>query len=585
MIKKYCLVTTADERTWPKNKPILFLGEWCKRFSRKKSWIKLNSETLKYHWDDRKKLIKDYSYLQELHEVLLNDLSKQLNRIHKKNYSIRYWRILIGPWLGYFTQALFDRWSSLNLSLEEFDIDRCYILTNNPSVVAEDMKDFESLFIDDKWNEVIFGQLIQNISENKMNINSVNVELSDSSLTNKKPFYSKLKDKLKFLLSKLSGLFTRKEDYFFISSYIPLLTQFKLQLQLNQFPSLWFSPKIDYPEVDLNKRNWVMGGINSEDRFIKIACQLIPKHLPISYLEGYALLSQNINNLKWPVNPKAIFTSNAYLGDEVFKAWAAKKTENNATLIIGQHGGHFGLTKFAFFEEHQIKISDNFLSWGWSNPNNSKIKPFANIKLLNNKLKYNPKGDAIMIGLTIPRYSYHLYAAPISSQLISYFSDQFNFIRALPHLMQQKILVRLAKNDNGWDQKLRWENEFSDIKIDSGDKSIRKLLKNSRICISTYNATSYLETLSWNMPTIIFWDEKYWDLNQDAMPYFKLLKDAGIFHKTPQSAAKKVTEIWDDIDSWWFSEQVQSARFKFCQRYSRVSDSSLSEFRSFLNKI
>ena len=155
MIKKYCLVTTADERTWPKNKPILFLGEWCKRFSRKKSWIKLNSETLKYHWDDRKKLINDYSYLQELHEVLLNDLSKQLNRIHKKNYSIRYWRILIGPWLGYFTQALFDRWSSLNLSFEEFDIDSCYILTNNPSVIAEDMKDFESLFIDDKWNEVI----------------------------------------------------------------------------------------------------------------------------------------------------------------------------------------------------------------------------------------------------------------------------------------------------------------------------------------------------------------------------------------------------------------------------------------------
>ena len=107
MKKKYCIVTTADERTWPDNKPILFLGEWCKRFSRKKNWNKLDSETLKYHWDDRDKLREDYSYLQEQHEVLLRDLSKQLNKIHKKNYSIRYWRILIGPWLGYFTQVLF----------------------------------------------------------------------------------------------------------------------------------------------------------------------------------------------------------------------------------------------------------------------------------------------------------------------------------------------------------------------------------------------------------------------------------------------------------------------------------------------
>jgi putative transferase (TIGR04331 family) len=585
MIKRYCLVSTADERTWPEDKPILFLGEWCKRFSRKNSWIDLDSETLRYHWNDRKKLIEDYNFLKELHEVLLNELSTQLNRIHKKNYSTRYWRILIGPWLGYFTQALFDRWSTLNLSLEEFDIDRCYILSNSSSVVASDMKDFDSLFIDDKWNEVIFGQLIQNLSESKMNINFVDDQLCDSSLTNKRALYSKLKDKLKILLSKLSSFLTRKEDYFFISSYIPLFTQFKLQLQLNQFPSLWFSPKIDYPEVDLNKRNWVMESLNSKDKFIKIVCQLIPKHIPIAYLEGYNLLSQNIENIKWPENPKAIFTSNAYLGDEVFKAWAAKKTENGIPFIIGQHGGHFGVTQFAFFEEHQIKVSDNFLSWGWSSQNNSKIKPFANIKLLNNKLKYNPNGDALMIGLTIPRYSYHLYAAPISSQLLSYFSDQFNFIRALPHLMQQKILVRLAKNDNGWDQKLRWENEFSDINIDSGDKSIRKLLKNSRICISTYNATSYLETLSWNMPTIIFWDEKYWDLNQDAVPYFKLLIDAGIFHKTPQSAAKKITEIWDDIDSWWYSEQVQNARFKFCERFSRVSDNSLNEFRSLLNKV
>ena len=103
----------------------------------------------------------------------------------------------------------------LNLALKEFDIDTCYVLNNNVSVVPADMKDFENLFIDDKWNEVIFGQLIHNSSRNKMNIVSVNIHSSDSSLTNEQLFYSRSKDKLKTLLSKLSGYVTRKNDYFF----------------------------------------------------------------------------------------------------------------------------------------------------------------------------------------------------------------------------------------------------------------------------------------------------------------------------------------------------------------------------------
>ena len=115
------LITTADERTWPKGEgeSVLFLGEWCKRYSRKKKWEKLNSIVAPYHWDDRKMLSKDYQYLLKLHEDLLIDLSCKLNQIHSVEHSLRYWRILIGPWLGYFVQMLFDRWSMLNQSIEK----------------------------------------------------------------------------------------------------------------------------------------------------------------------------------------------------------------------------------------------------------------------------------------------------------------------------------------------------------------------------------------------------------------------------------------------------------------------------------
>ena len=254
-------------------------------------------------------------------------------------------------------------------------------------------------------------------------------------------------------------------------------------------------------------------------------------------------------------------------------------TENGTPFIIGQHGGHFGMTPFAFYEEHQIDISDKFLSWGWSNSKNSKIKPFGNIKLLNNQLKYNPNGDAIMIGMSMPRYSYHLYAALISSQWLSYFNDQCGFMKVLPRTLRKKILVRLYSNDYGWDQKLRWENEFSDLKFDLGRNPIKALLENSRLCIVTYNATSYLETLAWNMPTIVFWNKEHWELNSDSKPYFDLLLDVGIFHTSPQSAAQKIIEIWDDIDSWWLSVSVQNARKNFCEQYTRDVDRPVDQLK------
>ena len=63
------LITTAVEDTWPKNHdiPVLFLGEWCRLYSRRSHWKKMNAEVLPYHWDDRDKLYNDYQYLNNIY--------------------------------------------------------------------------------------------------------------------------------------------------------------------------------------------------------------------------------------------------------------------------------------------------------------------------------------------------------------------------------------------------------------------------------------------------------------------------------------------------------------------------------------
>ena len=73
------LVLTALEDTWGTTQPLLFLGEWCKRYERRDMWSKRANRTVPFHWDDRRKLREDYDYLESLHKRLLSSLSQSLN--------------------------------------------------------------------------------------------------------------------------------------------------------------------------------------------------------------------------------------------------------------------------------------------------------------------------------------------------------------------------------------------------------------------------------------------------------------------------------------------------------------------------
>ena len=68
-----CLITTADERTWPVNKPVVFLGEWCKKYSRKHVWQARISQMVNYHWRDREKLAIE----NEIDEAELDNKQRQ----------------------------------------------------------------------------------------------------------------------------------------------------------------------------------------------------------------------------------------------------------------------------------------------------------------------------------------------------------------------------------------------------------------------------------------------------------------------------------------------------------------------------
>ena len=580
------LVTTALEDSWPKDPetPVLFLGEWCRLYSRKERWQKMNSEVLSYHWDDRTKLYNDYIYINHLYEKCLNCLSEKLNEIHKVDHSVRYWRILIGPWLGQFIQMLFDRWSSLYTVFKE-KIDYTIVLSMPESnLIPNDMRHFNDLYIDDKWNHFIYHKILDfsNNHDIKIRINDSNCDSefnNNIKISREKSWKVRV---IKKILDSLNKFYSSK--YFFINTYLNITDQWKLDLMLGQIPQYRDYLKIISPPINFEKRKWKLKIESIGNEFDLFLENIIPKQIPSLYLEGYIKLTEEIKKNNWPDNPKLIWTSNSYNSDDHFKAYCAKKVENNVKLVIGQHGGHYGIGLWSFSEDHELKIADRYLSWGWTDDKAEKVRPIGQFKL-KNKIKYVVNNKIVLVTSTMPRYSYEMLSATVSRQWLDYLEDQFEFCEKIGNELRKNLIVRLYQHDYGWNQKERWKDKFPNIELDSGASSIEEIMKESKIYVSTYNATTYLEAFAINIPTIIFWNPKHWEIRESAKNIFSELERVKIFHSNPESAAKHIQNIWSDVDEWWKHDDVQRILMRFNQKYNRSSSALLELIKNEIEEL
>ena len=84
--------------------------------------------------------------------------------------------------------------------------------------------------------------------------------------------------------------------------------------------------------------------------------------------------------------------------------------------------------------------------------------------------------------------------------------------------------------------------------------------------------------MTFNFPTVIFWDERYFELRDEAIPFYDKLREAGILYYDASEAAEHVSTIFDDPMAWWMQEKVQSAKTEFCQQYAYVAKAPIEEW-------
>jgi len=540
----------------------------------------LDAEVLPYHWDDREKFYNDYVYLNGLYERYLVEMTKQLNEIHNVEHSVRYWRIIIGPWLCYFIQAFYDRYFSISAVINSKKDVHTWLPRLEPEFyIPQDFYSFRQYIIEDGYNHYLYGRIIEALGEIPYEIKDLDIELTATRRTFTSMGGAKLAAK-NFLASMMRMVPSGLNKVVFVSSYLHPRDVARLQMSLGQIPCP-VMPLVTIGDIAIDLDLRIKLKLNSgESQFEQILDGILFEQMPAVYLEGFAGLNLKALSI-FPRRPKLIFTANGLIAQEGFKFWAAAQVEQGARLVATTHGGVYGTAGWSTNEAHEIAVSDKYFSWGWDDKDNKKIIPMPSGQLegLKPKIKPDPKGGILWIAISFTRFSCQMLSIPMAGQTLDYLKDQETFAQSVLPEVHGLLTKRVFPVDFGWNEELRWADTDPSLKVYHGKKDMYQQLNESRLCIGTYNSTTDLETLSRNFPTVIFFTPKHWELRESAKPFFDELRRVGIYHESPQSAAAKVNEVYKDPMAWWNSPDVQEARKNFCHRFARTENNWIYEWK------
>jgi len=490
--------------------------------------------------------------------------------MHGVTTNTRFWRIIIGPWLRFFIDSVFDRYENIRSLKELYEIDNTLILQYKLSNWApSNFACFYKQFTNDEWNHVIFSECVKNAGLPYTDLDIRLREKEEAQLD----FKNKLINEILSLANKLTSGFLN--NIVIVAPYISIIKLFKWQLKLGQLPFLSRDQNFNLSKkIDKKKRNLLKDN-NIKDEYEGLLDRLIINLIPLNYVENFDIFYKK-SLACYPKNPGVIYTANAYQANDSFKFWLAHHAENKIPFALGQHGGNMGIAQISQTEDHQVKIADVYLSWGWNDSKKTNIKALSSLQLDKKTPKYKKDGDIVMALSDYPRYFYCQYSVPVASQVLEYINEQVEFIDGLNKNVRERLKIRLVSDSFDWGLEGRLIDSGCGNFLDTSKEKFIPRLNNCSLSISTSNTTTFLETLSLNFPTIVFFNPDWHEIREDAKVAVDSLRKVGILHETPESAAIFLNELEGDIVNWWSGEELQKIREEFCKTYA-IKDSNWND--------
>ena len=571
MIKKRILTLSKNFYNIESKQQLLYFGRLSEFF-------------FKENFSNSEDKISSHNFCNSTYENILPDLVKSLNKLHKVQFSLRSWNIILGPWLRVFIHVSYENFYTLNKVIKENSVEQIYaIKPDEYDLFTNNGWDLESANIDENWNCALNSKILHYLdTDKKIEYKKIN----DSNFTLKQERKKPRKNIVIYLLSfigKFFNFFKKENDACIFSSGLPYLYEKKLELLMGQIPQFYnFDEKIIFKKFDRELRKKIL--LNLEDtsnKFEKFLRDTLPFSLPIHVIESFEDINEQSENSEYPKNPRLIFTSDAFSYHEIFKFYLAKKTQEGAPYYLGQHGNSY-FTHVHTNHTPEMKGCDRFISWG-AKGNNKSIKSF-NFKVLNKRKKFNNKGKllAVFDGLNISGMPIFDLVAREKKSLES----ALKIILNLNKDIQSQTVGRLYWLNNYALHK-SYKNKIKNlnITIDEGTKPIKSLLKDTRLTFFNFDSTGILENLALNIPTFCYWENTFGFINPKFVDVYKLLIKAKILFEDSDDLVKHIEKNWLDVNRWWMNTNTQNYIKEFNSKINITPHAhSLEHLKKALNR-
>ena len=151
--------------------------------------------------------------------------------------------------------------------------------------------------------------------------------------------------------------------------------------------------------------------------------------------------------------------------------------------------------------------------------------------------------------------------------------------------LKNEVIKNLSIRLHPTDKISRYKKSFDSIKIYDGKENIIQFLQKLKLCIITYNATTYLHTFALNIPTIIYFDKDDVLFRKNVDKYFNYLREANILFDEPNKAAEFINSIYPNVEKWWFSEKTQKNVKLFTKNFADLNKNNQNRYDSLIKNI
>jgi putative transferase (TIGR04331 family) len=568
------------------------MGLWCLPFE--KGNPKIRSHISELSVLPSKEFLDD-DYVRDLYVRLIPEISAKLNSLHGIRLSNLQWETILGYWLITILNPLFDRWKRIE-HVSELSSKAEVLVCNRPTDFDPSLENMEDKKFgsDDYFNSYVYEKIIDYFPNIQCRQSGEPIQEVDNRSLGSKHRIETLRKKIvvkkgyflpwvlsTFIRALFDTLFRRtriikKQEIFIVANWLPIRAMLKLSIKCKK---IVIPNNLTFPQPKLLKSGKVLGAVvlqnfEPQSRFEEFLRLNLFTFFPSSILGDFQSQIQFIKRNNLDFTPKLTLSNLEHCtGADYVRIWFGLYGNSEGQLHILQHGGGYGQFKSHWSAFLEQRIARKFLCWGWASLSSDQTK-YINIPALrlnkpNSPVARNTEVEILLLLSPELRFtSLPLPSQPYNSNLHKAYLDHISeMIGKLDKTALEKLKIRAQSSYFPMtNEYFKTHHPNISLAYEQGSPEF----SSASLLISTYNGTNSLECLKSGQPTIYFWDKRYSDYTEQALPYLNELARTGVLQTDPAKAAELLNMDSSSLLTWWNSIDVQSAINSYLSKFGET---------------